>query len=393
MMRRLLGVSAVAMLLGLNGCSGFFTDPTTTTSSGSGSTTGDYVYVVNLATDTLSGFALSTGSLVSVSSSAYGLASGLAPTSVTVSRANSYVFVGGAGAIYCYSIGSGGALTAVTGAGTTTTGEVVSMTTSPDGKWLLALSNSTTAVGAQISVYGINTSTGVLTAQSSLAVTFNSGAAIGTVVPHQIKIAPSANYVAVSLGTAGDALFNFTTSTGVLTQTENVIPATSSGNYLSDNSITFNPASSELFIGTTGQIAGASYLTAYPLSSGGVLGTPQTIATGNSPASLETDSTGAYLYAANVASGTITGYTISSSGSLTAMANSPFGASAGVTGLVRDQSGSYIVAISESGGTTTSASDVTLYALDKITVGQLDAISTSAAGTDPAGSIAVAATH
>jgi 6-phosphogluconolactonase len=392
MMRRLLGVFAVAVLMALGGCGGFFSDPNTTTSS-TGSTTGDYIYVVNAATDSLSGFSLASGSLVNVATSAYGLTSGLSPASAVVSRADTFVFVGGNEAIYCYSIGTGGVLTAVSGAGTTTTGDVVSMATSPDGQWLLALSNSSTATGAVVTVYGINTSTGVLTAQSTVSVTFNSGVGIGTVVPHQIKIASTGDYAAVSLGTAGDAFFTFTTSTGVLVQTVNVVPAATSGNYLSDNSIAFNPAGTELFIGTTGQVSGGSYISAYPITSAGLLGTVQTISTGNSPASLETDSTGAYLYSANVASGTITGYTISSAGALAAMTNSPFATSAGVTALVRDQSGDYLVAVSEEGGTTTTTYDVTLYAFDKYTAGQLDAISTSASGTDPAGSIAVAATH
>jgi 6-phosphogluconolactonase (cycloisomerase 2 family) len=105
------------------------------------------------------------------------------------------------------------------------------------------------------------------------------------------------------------------------------------------------------------------------------------------------DSTGKYLYAANSGDATISAYSFSS-GTLTALSSSPYKSGTTVTALVRDNSARYILAASQGVGSSSGiASDVTMYALDEATPGQLDAISAAASGSDPAGSLAIAATH
>ncbi len=93
------------------------------------------------------------------------------------------------------------------------------------------------------------------------------------------------------------------------------------------------------------------------------------------------------MYAANRGDATISGYTLAG-GSLTAVASSPFGSGSAVTAIARDSSGKYLIAAASGG-----SSDVTLYAFDAVTAGKLDAVAVAASGTDPAGSVAVAATH
>jgi 6-phosphogluconolactonase (cycloisomerase 2 family) len=384
-----IGVLAVAATL-LTGCAGFFDAPSSSSSSTT-SNSGDYVYVVNELTDTLGAFNLGTGTLVSIPSGAYTLPSGLVPRSVAVSRANTFVYVGGNGAIECYSIGSSGALTQATSGGITTVANFVSLATSPDGKWLIALDDLALA----IDVYAINTSTGALSlAQSvtSLAANLPSGSQglSSANLPSTVRIAPGGNYVAVAMGPAGDELFSFNTSTGALTSTAGVI--TSSG--FSDNAVEFDSTSSYLFIarGVTGS-SGSSSIVFYPINSNGTFGTQSTIASGASPHALVMDSTGKYLYAANSGDATISAYSFSS-GTLTALSSSPYKSGTTVTALVRDNSARYILAASQGVGSSSGiASDVTMYALDEATPGQLDAISAAASGSDPAGSLAIAATH
>ena len=389
-----MGMLALGAMNLLTGCGGFFSDPNSTTST-AGSTTGDYFYVVNASTDSLVGFSLSSGALAGVSSTGYGLSANLAPTSVVVTRQDTFVYVGGSGAIVCYSIGTGGVLTSVTG-GTTTTTDIVSMVTSPDGQWLLALSSY--GGTAELTVYSINTSTGVLTQQgNTLSITFPSNNSIGPVVPHTLRISASGAYVAAALGTAGDALFSFNTAAGngSLTQIDNVPPSLPAGSstYNSDNALTFSSGSNYLLIATTGQTTGSSFIETYPITTSNTLGTSQQIASGDAPSALEMDSTGAYLYSANHGSANISAYTFSSTtGALAAMSGSPFASSADLNALARDKSGDYIVAVSGAGGTTGS-NDVTLYGFDVYVAGRLDAIAVSASGTDPAGSNAVGITH
>ena len=373
-MRALAGVVATGMLGLLTGCSGFF--PPNTTSASTPVSGADYVYVVNQTTDTLTGIVVGTAPLTGIGSVA--LTAGLTPASVAVSRANTYVYVGGYGSISCYSIGTGGVLTAVSGGGATATANFVSLDTSPDGQWLLGLDSITLG----IYVYKINPSTGALT-QNSTAIYGVPGA--GTVSQRALRISPSGAFVAVALGPGGDVVFPFTTSSGVLGAGNN-LPINAA---YSDNALTFDATSGYLLIarGVTGTGA-TSGIATYSVNSTGGLTPVQTLAaSGNGPFSLLLDSTGTYVYAANRGDATISGYTLAN-GNLTALASSPFASGSQVTALARDNSGKYILAAASGG-----ASDVTLYGFDAVSAGKLDAVVVSASGTDPAGSVALAATH
>jgi 6-phosphogluconolactonase (cycloisomerase 2 family) len=376
--RQALGAAGLGSLLAMTGCAGFFSDPNTTGTTGStGSNTGDYVYVVNQTSDTLTGFNLGSGALTAVTGSPFALLSGLTPSSVEVSRANTYVYVGGAGAIECFSIGTAGALTLVNSSAATSTAKYVALATSPDGKWLLALDGLTET----LYTYGINTSTGALSLNNTAP--YTSGGS-GTAVPSAVRVTPNGEYVIAALGTGGDVVFTFNTTTGVPTQAATL--AVASG--FTDNSVTIDANSAYVYLARGGTNAGTSGVASYSLGSGGSLTAVQTLATsGNAPFSVVLDSTGDYAYTANRADGTVSGYSVSG-GSLTQSAASPYLSGTLVTALARDNSDKYLVAAAFGG-----ASDVTLYALDALTPGKLDAVAASASGTDPAGSIAIAATH
>ena len=371
--RVFVGAAALGAMGLMTGC-GFF-PPITSTTTTTGSTSGDYVYVVNQTTDTLSGFGVGTGTLLSIAT--VGLTSGLAPASVAVTRPNSFVYVGGNGAIECYSIGTGGVLTAVTGGGAGATANFVSLDTSPDGQWLIGLDSVTLTVY----VYKINISTGALTLNST---TSYGVPGAGTVSQRSVSVAPNGAYVAVALGPGGDIVFPFTTSTGLLGNGNSLAIAST----YSDNAVLFDPTSAYVLIarGVTG--TGSSGIATYSVNSTGALTPVGTLAaSGNAPYSLVTDSTGGYVYAANRGDSTISGYTMAS-GKLTALGSSPYGSGSAVTALVRDSSGKYLIAAASGG-----SSDVTLYSFDAVTAGKLDAVAVAASGTDPAGSVAVAATH
>ena len=374
-MKALGGMLALGTMGLLTGC-GFF--PATTTSSGTGTgsgtnSSGDYVYVVNQTTDTLSGFLVGTGSLTSIGTVA--LAAGLTPTSVAVTRPNTYVYVAGNGAISCFAIGSGGALTAVSGGGAAAIANFVSLDTSPDGQWLFALDSITLT----IYLYKINTSTGALT----LSATPVYGVpGVGTVLPRSIRVSPNGAFVAVALGSGGDLVFPFTTTTGVLGASNNLaIPAA-----YTDNAAVFDATSAYLLIARAS--ASGSGVATYSVNSAGALTAVGTLAaSGNAPYAILLDSTGAYVYVANRGDATISGYSLAA-GSLTALGSSPFGSGSGVGALARDNSGKYILAAASGGG-----SDLTLYGFDAVIPGKLNALAAMASGTDPAGSVALATTH
>ncbi|SFS17417.1 6-phosphogluconolactonase, cycloisomerase 2 family [Granulicella pectinivorans] len=363
-----------AAIPALSGCGNFFVYPGTGGGSGSGSTT-SYAYVANATTTNLAAFALNSGKLVSVSGSPYSL--GISPTSLVVTPANTYLYVGTAVALYGFSINTTtGQLTALNSGQALASVNVVSLDVSPDGNWLLALDAS----GVTVDEYAINTSTGLLNAATGATYSITGN---GVSAPRAIKFAPSGAFVFAALGTGGDAVFNFNTSTGALTYNTSLAGSTTS----SDNALTVDSTSTHLYIARSGTGAG---VTAYTISSNGALnsvsGSP--FAAGGGPYSVVIDATGDYLYAGNRTDGTISGYTIATSGALTPISGSPFASGVNVNSLGRDSLGKYIVAASLGG-----SSDLTMYSFDATTAGKLNVASTATTGTDPTGAIAVAMTH
>ena len=128
----------------------------------------------------------------------------------------------------------------------------------------------------------------------------------------------------------------------------------------------------------------------YAIGSGGALssvaGAP--FAAGSGPFAVAVDATGKYVYAANRTSGSIAGFTIGTGGVLTAVSGSPFTSGTSVVSLTAEKTGKYLLAAAQGG-----VPDLTMYSFDATVGGKLDTIVQGAAGTDPASSLLVVATH
>jgi 6-phosphogluconolactonase (cycloisomerase 2 family) len=385
--RRCLLAALLPLLAFASGCKNFFSDPNTTTGTTT-TNTGDYAYVVsNYASATapvyaLSGFTIGTGTLTAISGLPVTLP--FAPVTAVVNPANSILYVAGSQVVYGYTIGSTGALTAIesaTDSPALANANIVSMVISPDGQWLLALDSNPTTV--TIDEFQI-ASTGLLTLETGAAYTLLNSTA--TIVPRSIAVAPTGDYVAVSLGTGGDVLFGFTTSTGALTALTQVnVPATTSA----DQALTFDSAGATLYIARSGTGSG---VVPYTIGSAGALtavaGAP--FAAGSGPASIVIDKTGGYLYVGNQTDSTISAFTIGTGGVLTAITGSPFASGIGVDALAVDNSGKYLLATAL-GGTP----DLDMYSFST-TVGGALTVSTNATTGDtsePSGATAIALTH
>ena len=328
------------------------------------------MYVANATASTVSGYAIGTGTLTAVAGLPGSL--GYVPQAAVVSIPNTYLYIAGPTAIYAYTIGSSGVISSV---GAVATSTVLAMDVSPDGQWLVGLD----ALTQQLDVFQINISTGALALVDPVPYAVTTG----TVTPHSVRFAPNGAYVFAALGAAGDVVFTFNTATGAAVAAQTL---TTGATTVSDNAVVVNPASTELFLARSGTVNGVMALT---IGSGGVLtpvaGSP--FASGLTPYALQLDTTGTYLYAANRASGTISGYTVASTGALTALAGSPFTSGGLVQSLALDSTGAYLFAAANGG-----APDLTMYSFSATTAGALDTvISETAAAND--GSIAVAATH
>jgi 6-phosphogluconolactonase len=202
-------------------------------------------------------------------------------------------------------------------------------------------------------------------------------------VPKMVKVSPDGTLIYAALGTGGEQIFTFNTTTGVAATGGTLAPVSAT---TSDNALAIDSTTSHLYIARSGLSGG---LAVYTIGAGGVLnsvaGSP--FAAGAQPLSVVLDSTGKYVYVANGNDATISGYSVAN-GVATALAGSPYASGATVSSLAIDKSGTYLLA-SASGGSP----DLSMYSFDATVVGKLDPAATAAAGTDPAGSIALATTH
>ena len=374
--------AAVSVALALpvfTGCSGFF-PPINGGGGGGGGSTGNRVYVANQAAGSIGAFSVGTGTLTTVNNSP--VAVGYKPLSMVVTPNNALLYVGAATGVFVYFINSDGSLT-TPGTGSQPAGVFApAMAVSPDGQWLIVLDGTT----QQLDIFQINSSTGALTSVTS-PVAYSTTS--GVWQPSDIRISPDGTLIFAALGTAGDAVFTFNTTTGVATSSQGL---TTGNTATGDFGLAVSPKTTYLFIARSGTNGGVAV---YSIGSGGVLtpvtGTP--FAAGSGTFSVILDSTGTYVYAANRTDGTISGYTIVPGGttaglSLTQLKGSPYSSGSGVQALGIDSTGKYLLAAAVGG-----APDLTMYSFDIPVPGKLDPATSVATGVDPAGAVAVALTH
>jgi 6-phosphogluconolactonase len=376
-----LWVAAVAVMLpAFTGCSGFF-PPINNGGGGGGGSTGNRIYVANQTAGSIGAFTIGTaGTLTAINNSPVTVA--YKPLSMVVTPSNALLYVGAATGVFVYFINSDGSLT------TPSTGSqpagvfATAMAVSPDGQWLIALDGTT----QQLDIFQINASTGALTSVTAPA-TYSITS--GVWQPSDLRISADGTLIFAALGTAGDVVFTFNTTTGVAASSQSL----STGNTATgDFGLAVSAKTTYLYIARSGTNGGVAV---YGIASGGVLtpvnGTP--FAAGSGTFSVVLDNTGTYVYAANRTDGTISGYTIvpgatTAALSLTPLNGSPYASGAGVQALGADSTGKFLLAAAVGG-----APDLTMYSFDIAVPGKLDPATSVATGVNPAGAVALALSH
>ena len=284
-----------------------------------------------------------------------------------------------AASAHCTAIpfATNGSLTALSSGAALAAVGIVSLDVSPDGNWLFALDSN----GVTVDEFAINSTTGALTAQNgaNFAVT---GA--GATSPRMIKVAPSGGLVFAAMGTGGEAVFTFNTTTGALALSQTLDGST----VTSDNAITVDSTSTHLYIARSGTGTG---IAVYTIGTAGALtsiaGSP--FAAGAGPYSVVINSAGdlplcrqpdrwQHLRLRHRNDGRP-----DRSRDLTLRERI-----AGHGALGRDSLGKYIVAAALGG-----SPDLTMYTFDATSLGKLNSASTAATGTDPTGATAIAMSH
>lgn len=376
--RRWLETMIALVLPALCGCSGFFVPVTTTTTTTTAAT--NVVYVTNLTTTSLEGFTVGTNALTAIS----GLPTNLAyqPLAMAITPNDSFLYVAGVGGIYLYDINSDGSLTVSPTVAKPAGVTVAAMTVSPDGGWLIGLDRTT----QQLDIFQITASTGAL---SSIDTAPTYATTSGTWTPSSIVISPDGNLIFAALGTAGDVVFSFDTTTGVAASVATLQPPTTT---TSDNGLAVDSTTSYLYIARSGTQGGVAV---YSIDPGGslteVTGSPFTAGLGTYTVAL--NNAGTYVYAANRTDGTISGYTIvpattTTAFTLTPLTGSPFASGTLVQSLGLDKTGTYLLA-----GALGGSPDLTMYGFSTTVPGALIKETTAATGTDPVGANAIVLTH
>lgn len=386
-----------ALLLPLTGCAGFFVKPTTTTTTtpttptgAAINTTGDYAYVANSSAGgtLLSAYEVSAGSLTPIGN----LTLGYIPVALAVAPTNSFLYVASAvgsvsPGVYLYNISpSSGALSAGNGGNVLATDTVAAMAISPDGNWLFTVNID----GVTMNEYKVNTATGALTLTATTTLP-GTACLLGSASPASqscsVAVSPSGTYVVAALGTAGDAVFTYTSASGITGSGYNTIASGFSvTNPTGDYSVVMD-------INDYAYIARTSSLGVYSLGSS-IANTANSIANtanltytlGSVPRGIMLNRTGNYLFTANEGAGTISSFGISGAGVLNPAANSPFAASAFVSALAVDNTGAYLVAVGYDART-----GVRLYSISS--TGVLTQVAAAASGTNTVLPALVAMTH
>jgi len=380
--RRLWGLvaSLCASALLLAGCGDFFTKDTGGGGGGGGSV-GSYTYV-GTGSGMLAGYSVSsTGALATLSGSPSQFATA-AINGLAVTPANTFLYVGVAGTgIFGSSINSGtGVPTLISSSVLVQDVAPLALTVDPSGKFLLVagLANGAAAVGE----YAIN-SDGTLSeiTGSPVSIAFPSGTDTTNLTVQSITVAPNSSFVFVTLGQLGVAPLPFNTSGALSANTVNIFPKATGGVTNQDFGVAVNPTSTALFFGETN--LGVRVFTIGSTFTE-ISGSP--FKAGSQPRSLQFDGTGDYLYAANSTNGTISGFSVLASGTLTALTGSPFPAVGNLPfELTIDQSKKFLLAVNSGG-----SPDLQLFSFDATTAGKIDP---GATATNISGATAIASTH
>ena len=342
-LRGLLVLSATLLLAG---CHNFFVcQKASCPSGGGGSTTSDWVYVSNASASAndISAYDIGNGSLAAISGSPYpiGFRSGshgrLSQQRIPLRRNAArrhqprHLHVRPSTPPPANTVANGGNALITT--------QVSSMDISPDGNYLFVVNVAATA----LTEYSINAS-GLLALANSLPLPPTLCPLAGTPVTQTctVKVAPSGQFVVASLGSAGTAIYPYTSTQGITSASPALIGSGStSTNPTGDYSVTLDK-NNYVFIARTAALA------VYQITDAAGDATLQSTATFSStatPRSVTLSNNEGYVYTANEGSGNISGFTIGGTGQLSSITGSPFAGPASVSAIGADKSGSYMVAV------------------------------------------------
>lgn len=291
-----------------------------------------YAYVTDNGDDTVSQYSVGAGGALSALSPAT-VASGVGPDAICVDPTGSYAFVANSGdnTVSQYTLGAGGALVAMNPASIAAGNYPQSITVDPTGRYVYVVDNGDNTV----SQYTIGAG-GTLTPMSSATVATGG-------YPQSIAIDPTGRYAYVV--NASGTLSEYTLgSGGALTPMSPAsVPA---GTY--PQAIAIDPTGRYAYVANGADDTLSQYL----IAAGGALTpmSPSTVGTDVDPQAVTVDPTGRYVYVANQA-GTVSAFTIGTRGALTAVNPAAVQSGDDPQAVAVDLSGQYVYVANEGDNT------------------------------------------
>ena len=276
-----------------------------------------YVYVTNFTDDTISQYIIQNDGTLSPNTPAT-VATGHGPWAFAMNPSGTFAYVVNStdSNISLYSVNSSGALTLATPGPFGTGNTPWNITLSPDGKYVYVANHGNAAPGGQtLSQYAIDATTGALTPLNP--------ATVATAFPYPggITVDPTSSYAYLS-NINGDSISEFGIGTaGTLTSLNPAsVPAGAESTFLA-----FDPTGKYAYEAnyTIDVSSPPGTVSQYTVGSSGQLMpmTPATVTAGNGPAWIAFDPFGKYAFVVNIGDGTTPGtvseYAIGSSGDLT----------------------------------------------------------------------------
>lgn len=324
-----------------------------------------YAYVANSGTGDVSGYAIDagTGALTPMDTDAVTpliqttIAALAGTNSVTVDPTGRFVYVTNGGvsnSISGYTIGTGGALTAMAGNPYLPGGSIgapSSISIDPSGRFAYIANNATHNVTA----FTIDTSTGALSEVAGSP--FANGTGTG---PSAVTIDPTGRFAYVANnGDASVSAYLIDPSSGVLSRVTCTAACSTSGNFmagLSPSSVTIDPSGKFAYVVND---AGSSVSVFSISAADGSLTSAWTKTTAAGPKSITIDPTGKFAYVAVSSGNKVEGYSIDAgTGALTfidmdTVTVGPQSITTGGTGpksVTVDISGNYLYVVNDGGG-------------------------------------------
>jgi 6-phosphogluconolactonase (cycloisomerase 2 family) len=354
------------------------------------STSGDF-YILN--STTISGYSIVSGTLTALTGSPTSLPGGVTPYSMAVDPTGSFLYVGTSGGIYLYKISTGGALTLDTNV-LLSDGSSSALKVDSTGQWLLDASNTTGA--PTLYAWPISKTNGESTLGNGVTVPGVLLVSGGNVAVGGMAISPDNKLVAVAAGSETQT-FTFTSGTDFTGATNPISTTfdkrTATGVAVS---VAFNPGTSCLFIGETGDFSttnNSGGLRIIPIASD-VLGTePAASSTypypsgGTGPHAILATSNG-YVYVANwvgTSSGNVTAFLLNASTPSLTLQSNAVATGTEPYSLAEDSTGNFVMTVNNQGSPNFNA-----FTFDATTTGLLDSSLTSTStGTGPIAIVAV----